>query len=339
MRKAGSRTTVPSPEVKSCLRTAQPLVFGVKTGEGSQLHRRAPPPHLRGAQRRRGRCWPARAPAGGGGVRGTGLGGGEQRAGSGVDTGPLGRGGGTRPRSLPEPLPRVWGCVPVPPDPPSQAEGDHRPLPGRAGRAFVLLPRRPPRRLSSQAWGAFPQPRVPISQCGLVAPWTRRPGRRGGWGSGRAPAPRSSPRARPSLPPPRFSAPRPQGTPPPPAPAFQTLPPRVQRRGLADRCSEFREHRPVPLQGPRPSRYPSQRRPSRACPGIDAGGPAFRGLRRDPGRPAANLPGSSGHSAGPGTGRWGCPAGFALGNSAHPLLPKGEEAVPRFFSFLFFFKA
>ena len=71
---------------------------------------------------------------------------GEQRAGSGVDTGPLGQGGGARPRSLPQPLPRVWGRVPAPPGPPSQEEGDHRPLPGRAGRAFVLLPRRPPRR-------------------------------------------------------------------------------------------------------------------------------------------------------------------------------------------------
>lgn len=97
-------------------------------------------------------------------------------------------------------------------------------FPGRAGRAFVLLPRRPPRRLSSQAGGAFPQPPAPISRRGLGAPWTRGPGRRDRRWSGRAPGPRSRPRARPPLPPPRVRAPRPQG-PPSPAPAFQTLPP------------------------------------------------------------------------------------------------------------------
>lgn len=157
-------------------------------------------------------------------------------------------------------------------------------FPGRAGRAFVLLPRRPPRRLSSQAGGAFPQPPAPISRRGLGAPWTRGPGEAGSpvvrTRTGPALTSTGAPSAAPS------PSPGPAASGPPlSSPRLPNSPTRVQRRGLAHPRSEFRERRQVPRRGPRPPRYPSQRRPSRACPGVDAGGPALRGLQRDPGRP------------------------------------------------------
>lgn len=266
----------------SRLSTAQPLVFGVKTGEGSQLHPRAPPPRLRGARRRRGRCGPARAPAGGGGgswgrarrgsgqVRGWTLG----YWGEAVARGRApylsrfpGSGGAGRPRRVLHP----------------GRKGTTGLFPGRAGRAFVLLPRRAPRRLSSQAGGAFPQPPAPISQRGLGAPWTRGPGEAGSpvvrTRTGPALTSTGAPSAAPS------PSPGPAASGPPlSGPRLPDSPTRAQRRGLVHPCSEFRERRPVPSRGPRPPRYPSQRRPSRACPGVDAGGPALRGLQRDPGR-------------------------------------------------------
>lgn len=138
----------------SRLSTAQPLVFGVKTGEGSQLHPRAPPPRLRGARRRRGRCGPARAPAGGGGGSW-----GRARRGSGQVRGwTLGYWGEAvaRPRSLPEPLPRVWGRGPAPPGPPSRAEGDHRPLPGQSGTRLRPPPSASAAAAQLPAWGGVP---------------------------------------------------------------------------------------------------------------------------------------------------------------------------------------
>lgn len=201
-----------------------------------------------------------------------------------MDTGLLGRGGGARPRSLPEPLPRVWGRGPAPPGPPSRAEGDHRPLPGQSGTRLRPPPSATAAAAQLPGWGGVPPAagaHIPARARGALDPG---PGEAGSpvvrTRTGPALTSTGAPSAAPS------PSPGPAASGPPlSSPRLPNSPTRVQRRGLAHPRSEFRERRQVPRRGPRPPRYPSQRRPSRACPGVDAGGPALRGLQRDPGRP------------------------------------------------------
>lgn len=200
MRKAGSRTTVTSPEVKSRLRAAQPSVFGGKDGRRvPTTPRGSPPPDP--AERS---CEGAGAGRPGlrqeaAGVRGAGLGVGSGQV-QGWTPGHWGEAVARGRAPYLRRFPGSWGagrpCRTLHPG----RKGTTGLSPDRAGRASVLLPRRPPRRLRSRARGAFPQPRAPISRRGLGAPWIRPPGRRGRRGSERAQAPRPRPRARPPLP-------------------------------------------------------------------------------------------------------------------------------------------
>lgn len=256
-----------------------------------------------------------------------------------MDTGLLGRGGGARPRSLPEPLPRVWGRWPAPPGPPSRAEGDHRPLPGQSGTRLRPPPSASAAAAQLPAWGGVPPAagaHIPARARGALDPGPGGGGIAGGPDAHRArahvhgralrcPLPESRPRglrAAPLRPPPsRLSHPGPA-----PWPRASVL--RVPRAPAGP------QPRPSSSEVPQPA-PPFPRVSGRRC-----GGPGPSRASEGP-RPAPlEPPWLRTQRAGPGTGRWGCPAGFALGNSAHPLLTKGEEAVPQFFFFfLFFLKA